>query len=301
MREVFGAVEGGGTKVLMLLGTGPEDVVDEARIPTTTPDETLGRIIEFFRRPRPDVRLGAVGFASFGPIDLNPGSPTYGYITTTPKASWSNTDVVGTLRSALDVPVGWETDVTGAALGEHAWGAGRGVQSLVYLTVGTGVGGGALVDGRPVHGLLHPEMGHLLVPPLEGDDFSGVCPYHGRCLEGMASGPAIERRLGRRGDDTPWDDPIWEVEAHYLAAGILNIVCVLSPQRIILGGGVGSTRGLLQRVRRHVTQLNHGYLAAPALHQDIDAYIVPPSLDARSGTLGALILARLAAEEAGGR
>ena len=295
MRKVFGAVESGGTKVQMLLGTGPDDILDEARIPTTTPDETLERVISFFRRPHPNVQLEAVGFASFGPIDLNPSSPTYGYVTTTPKPGWAYTDVVGTLRTALDVPVGWDTDVTGAALGEHRWGAGRGVEDLVYLTVGTGIGGGALVNGGPVHGLLHPEMGHVLVPPLEGDTFPGICPYHGRCLEGLAGGPALEKRMGRRGEDIPWDDPVWELEAYYLAAGIHNIVYLLSPQRVILGGGVGTTPNLVQRVRRHVTRLNHGYLAAPELQESIDAYIVPPSLGARSGTLGALVLAGQAA------
>jgi fructokinase len=297
MRQVFGGVEAGGTKFQMILGTGPEDILDELRIPTTTPEETLGRVIAFFRRPRSDVQLAAVGFASFGPIDLNLGSPTYGHITTTPKPGWRDTDVVGALRSALDVPVGWDTDVTGAALGEHRWGAGQGVQNLVYLTVGTGIGGGALVNGRPVHGLPHPEMGHLLVPPLDGDTFQGVCPYHGRCLEGMASGPALERRLGRRGEDTSWNDPVWEMEAYYLAAGLHDIGYVLSPERIILGGGVGGTPRLLERVRKHVMRLNHEYLAATALNQDIDRYIVPPSLGPLSGSLGALILAGLAAGE----
>jgi fructokinase len=281
----------------MLLGTGPEDIVDEARIPTTTPDETLEQVITFFSRPRTGVQLVGIGFASFGPIDLNPGSSTHGYITTTPKPGWAYTDVAGRVRSALNVPVAWDLDVTGAALGEYYWGAGRDVQDLVYLTVGTGIGGGVLVNGQPVHGLLHPEMGHLLLPPFEGDTFPGACPYHGRCLEGLASGPALEKRLGRRGEEIAWDDPVWELEAYYLAAGIHNIGYVLSPQRVIVGGGVAGTRGLLPRVRHYVTQLNQDYLASAALHGDIDSYIVPPSLGARSGTLGGLVLARLAAGE----
>jgi fructokinase len=237
----------------------------------------------------------ALGVASFGPIDLDPASPTFGYITTTPKVGWRFTDVVGALRSALGVPVGWETDVTGAALGEHRWGAGRDVPNLVYLTVGTGIGGGALVDGRPVHGLLHPEMGHLLVPPLDGDTFAGICPYHGRCLEGLASGPALHRRLGRPPEEVPPDDPVWELEASYLAAGIHQIVHVLSPQRVIVGGGVAGAPGLLQRVRRHVVRLNQGYLAQAAVGEAIDSYIVPPGLGERAGVLGALELARRAA------
>lgn len=300
MNKVFGGVEGGGTKFQMLIGTGPGDIVEEARIPTTTPEETLERVVSFFRRPRPNTELVGIGFASFGPIDLTPGSPTYGSITTTPKPGWAHTDVVGPLRSALDVPIGWDTDVTGAALGEHQWGAGRDVQDLVYLTVGTGIGGGVLVNGRPVHGLIHPEMGHLLIPRQEGDTFPGACPYHGACLEGLASGPALEQRLGRRGESVPWDDPVWELEAWYLAAGILNTVFVLSPQRVIVGGGVAATRGLLERVRRHITRLNGSYLAAAALDGDIDAYVVPPGLGDRSGRLGALVLAQFAAGEGTG-
>ena len=296
----MGGVEGGGTKFKLLLGTGPDDILDEAGFPTTTPEETLGRVIEFFRRPRADTKLVAVGFASFGPIDLNPASPTYGYITTTPKVGWSSTNVVGMLRSALDVPVGWDTDVTAAALGERRWGAGRDTENLVYLTVGTGIGGGAIVDGRPIHGLLHPEMGHLLLPRLEGDTFPGVCPYHGDCLEGLASGPALHQRLGRPAEDIAPDDPVWEMEAYYLAAGLHNIGHVLSPQRIIVGGGVAGTAGLLQRVRKHVVQLNQGYLAHPALSREIDSYIMPPGLGSHSGALGALELAGQALRDASG-
>ncbi len=295
MQKMFGAVEGGGTKFNLLIGTGPADILEEARIPTTTPEETLARVIEFFRRPRGDAELVAIGFASFGPIDLNPHSPTFGYITTTPKVGWSSTDVVGTLRSALGVPVGWDTDVAGAALGEYCWGAGLDNHTLVYLTVGTGIGGGTLVDGRPLHGLLHPEMGHILVPLLDGDAFAGICPYHGRCLEGLASGPALRKRLGRPAEEVSPDDPVWEVEAYYLAAGLHQIIHVLSPQRIIVGGGVAATVGLLDRVRKHVVRLNHGYLAHSAFGGDIDSYIVPPGLGGRSGVLGALQLARLAA------
>jgi fructokinase len=292
---MLGAVEGGGTKFKLLLGTDPTEVLDEETFPTTTPEETLQRVVEFFRRPRPNVELAALGFASFGPIDLHPDSPTYGYITTTPKPGWAFTDVVGTLRSALGVPVAWDTDTNGAALGEYRWGAGQDLQILVYLTVGTGIGGGALVDGRPIHGLLHPEMGHLLVERLEGDTFPGICPYHGRCLEGLASGPALRARLGRPAEEVSPDDPVWELEAYYLAAGIHEIGHVVSPQRIIVGGGVAQTSGLLKRVRSHVVQLNHGYLAHPAFQEGIDGYIVPPGLGTESGVLGALMLARLAA------
>jgi len=296
MRHVFGGVEGGGTKFVLLIGTGPDDIVDEAQFPTTTPVETLGRVVEFFARPREGVRLAAIGVSSFGPIDPDPLSPTYGYITTTPKPGWAHTDVVGLLGETLGVPVGWDTDTNGAALGEHRWGAGRDADPLYYITVGTGIGGGGLVNGRLLHGLMHPEMGHLLLPAFDGDTFAGVCPYHGRCLEGIASGPALRARLGRPAQEVGPDDPVWELEAQYLAAGLLSIVETLSPQRIIVGGGVASAPGLLDRVRRQLVRLNNGYIARPELMDGMADYIVPPGLGGRSGVMGALELARLAYE-----
>ena len=296
MRHVFGGVEGGGTKFVLLIGTGPDDIVDEAQFPTTTPVETLGRVVEFFARPREGVRLAAIGVSSFGPIDPDPLSPTYGYITTTPKPGWAHTDVVGLLGETLGVPVGWDTDTNGAALGEHRWGAGRDADPLYYITVGTGIGGGGLVNGRLLHGLMHPEMGHLLLPAFDGDTFAGVCPYHGRCLEGIASGPALRARLGRPAQEVGPDDPVWELEAQYLAAGLLSIVEILAPQRIIVGGGVASAPGLLDRVRRQLVRLNNGYIARPELMDGMADYIVPPGLGGRSGVMGALELARLAYE-----
>ena len=296
MRHVFGGVEGGGTKFVLLIGTGPDDIVDEAQFPTTTPVETLGRVVEFFARPREGVRLAAIGVSSFGPIDPDPLSPTYGYITTTPKPGWAHTDVVGLLGETLGVPVGWDTDTNGAALGEHRWGAGRDADPLYYITVGTGIGGGGLVNGRLLHGLMHPEMGHLLLPAFDGDTFAGVCPYHGRCLEGIASGPALRARLGRPAQEVGPDDPVWELEAQYLAAGLLSIVEILAPQRIIVGGGVASAPGLLDRVRRQLVRLNNGYIARPELMDGMADYIVPPGLGGRSGVMGALELARLVYE-----
>lgn len=294
MDTIFGGIEGGGTKFVLLIGAGPDAILDELRIPTATPVETLGRAIEFFREPRPGVHLAAVGVASFGPIDVDRTSPTYGYITTTPKPHWAHTDVVGLLGEALGVPVGWDTDVNGAALGEARWGAGRDADPLVYITVGTGIGGGAVVGGDPVHGLLHPEMGHLLLPALDGDTFPGICPYHGRCLEGLACGPALRQRVGRPAETLSPDDPVWEIEAHYLAAGLLSIVEILSPQRIVVGGGVAGTPGLLDRVRARMVQLNNGYIARPSLGEEIDRFVLAPGLGNRSGALGALELARRA-------
>ena len=296
MRQVFGGVEGGGTKFVLLIGTGPDDIVDETQFPTTTPVETLDQVVEFFARPREGARLAAIGVSSFGPIDPDPTSPTYGYITTTPKLGWAHTDVAGLLRERLGVPVGWDTDTNGAALGERRWGAGRDADPLYYITVGTGIGGGGLVNGRLLHGLMHPEMGHLLLPAFDGDTFAGVCPYHGRCLEGVASGPALRARLGRPAQEVGPDDPVWELEAQYLAAGLLSIVETLSPQRIIVGGGVASAPGLLDRVRRQLVRLNNGYIARPELMDGMADYIVPPGLGGRSGVMGALELARLAYE-----
>jgi len=298
VRHVFGGVEGGGTKFVLLIGTGPDDIVDETQFPTTTPEETLGRVVEFFAHPREGVRLAAAGVASFGPIDPDPTSPTYGYITTTPKPGWARTDVAGLLRERLGVPVGWNTDTNGAALGERRWGAGRDADPLYYITVGTGIGGGGLVNGRLLHGLMHPEMGHLLLPAFDDDSFAGVCPYHGRCLEGVASGPALRARLGRPAQEVGPDDPVWELEAQYLAAALLSIVEILSPQRIIVGGGVAGAPGLLDRVRRQLVRLNNGYIARPELADGVADYIVPPSLGGRSGVMGALELARLAYEAA---
>lgn len=301
MDGVFGGVEGGGTKFVCVLGTGPERILDEARFPTTTPAETMRRVIEFFQRPRDGVRLDAVGVAAFGPIDLDRSSPTYGYVTTTPKPHWAQTDVVGVLRGALGVPVGWDTDVNGAALGERRWGAGQGADPLVYVTVGTGIGGGGIVNGQPLHGLMHPEMGHLPMPVFDGDTFAGICPYHGRCLEGVACGPALQARTGRPAQELAPDDPVWDLEARYLAAGLLAITEILSPQRIIVGGGVASQEHLFAPMRRYLVALNNGYIARPALGDAIDSYVVPPGLGGQAGVMGALELARLEYEREQGK
>ena len=216
---LFGAIEAGGTKFVCAVGTGPDDLRAQARFPTTTPKETLGKCIEFFRS---QPKIEALGVGCFGPIELRRGARRYGHVTTTPKVGWGNADIVGPLREALGVPVGFDTDVTGAVLGEARWGAARGLEAAVYVTVGTGIGGGALVGGQLVHGLVHPEMGHLLVP-READDtaFAGDCPFHGaRCWEGLASGPALERRWGQRAETLPAKHAAWDLEARYIASGL---------------------------------------------------------------------------------
>ncbi len=296
-QSILGAIEGGGTKFLCAVGSGPDVILDQCEFATTSPAETLNRAAAFFHRNSTGRRLEAIGVGSFGPIDADPRSPSYGTITTTPKLAWQDTDVVGKLKSEFQVPVGWDTDVNAAALGEWRWGAGRGADPLLYVTVGTGIGGGAVVNGRTLHGLIHPEMGHLPIPTGPHDDFPGVCPFHGRCLEGLASGPALEARLGHGAESASPDDPVWELEAMYLALGLLSIVYVLSPQRIVLAGGVMSTPGLIDRVRVHLGKLNRGYLSTPKMTTQLPDYVVPPALGRRAGLVGALELALRAKSE----
>ena len=280
MGALFGGMEAGGTKFLCAVGRGP-DTAAETRIPTTTPAETLGAAITFFEKHGP---LAALGVASFGPVDLDPRSTTWGFITTTPKPGWAHTDVVGPLRRALRVPVAFETDVNAAALAEQRWGAARDAASVVYVTVGTGIGGGAVVNGRPVHGLVHPEMGHQRVPhDRASDPFPGVCPHHGDCWEGLAAAPALAARWGAPPESLPDDHPAWDLEARYLALGLANLLLTLSPERLVLGGGVMSRPGLLPRVRTLVDEIVGGYVPT--------AVIAPPALGDRSGLLGALALA----------
>jgi fructokinase len=216
---IFGGIEAGGTKFVCAVGTGPDNLSAESRFPTTTPEETIGQAITFFEAQAEGESLVAIGIASFGPVDPNPASSTFGYITTTPKPGWAQTDFAGTVRRALGVPVGFDTDVNVAALGEYRWGAGQGLDTFIYLTIGTGLGGGGLVNGQFMHGLIHPEMGHIRLPRHPDDDYPGACPFHGDCFEGMAAGPALEGRWGQRGETLPTDHPAWEIEAHYLAMG----------------------------------------------------------------------------------
>ena len=293
MGKVYGGIEAGGTKFICAAGSGPGDIRAEARIETTTPEETVRKAIAFFRElPMP---IAAIGIGSFGPVDPDPSSATYGFITNAPKPGWQDVDLAGTVREALRVPVGFDTDVNAAALGEHRWGAARGLDTFIYLTVGTGIGGGGIAGGRPMHGLLHPEMGHIRVPhDLAADPFPGTCPYHDDCLEGLAAGQALEKRWGQPAETLPADHPGWPLEARYLALGIANFIFTLSPQRIIVGGGVMGQPGLLAMVRREVVRLLNGYVDAPEITRDIDGYIVPPALGNRAGVLGAIALAEQA-------
>lgn len=287
--QVVAGIEMGGSKLVCAVGTGPDDLQAETSFPTTTPSETLRQVVDFVRAQR---AVAAVGVASFGPLDLDPGSARYGWITTTPKPGWANTDVIGALAT-LGVPVAIDTDVNGAALAEHGWGAARDLDPFVYLTVGTGVGGGAFVNGRLVHGLVHPEMGHVRIPhDRVADPFPGACPFHGDCLEGLASGVALRARWGAAAETLPADHPAWDLEARYLALGLATITAVMSPKRILVGGGVSRAPGLLPRVRTALMELFGGYVPAAAV--PMESYVVAPALGERAGVLGALALARAA-------
>lgn len=286
----LGGVEAGGTKIVCGVGTGPENLRRET-FPTSSPRETIAQIAEFFRRNPVD----ALGVGSFGPIDLHRASKTFGFITDTPKDEWRDVDLIGGIRAALHVPIAFDTDVNAAALGEAAWGAATGLSDCLYVTVGTGVGGGAIVNGRPIHGLTHPEMGHIRVPKHESDQlFPGSCPFHGDCLEGLVSGPAIKRRTGERGESLPPQDAVWPLVAEYLASAVTNWTLTLSPQRVILGGGVLRTTQLYPMIRERVVRMLNGYVRAEALTTRIDSYLVAPALGENSGVLGGLVLARTA-------
>jgi fructokinase len=290
MTQLYGGIEAGGTKFVCAVASGPDDVRVETRFPTTMPDETIGRAVDFFQAQRAEA--AAIGIASFGPVDPNPASPTFGFITTTPKPGWANTDLAGAIRRALDLPVGFDTDVNGAALGEHRWGAAQGLDTFLYLTIGTGIGGGGLLGGQLMHGLIHPEMGHIRLPhDWEADPFTGICPYHGDCLEGLASGPALEARWGQPAETLPPDHPAWPLQVQYLALAIVDFICMLSPQRVIIGGGVMNQAQLFPLVRAKVQELLNGYVQAPEILDHIDRYIVPPALGSRAGVLGAIALA----------
>jgi fructokinase len=282
--SVFGGIETGGSKWECAIGTSPDDLRATATIPTRTPNETLDQAVAFFEREGP---VDALGIGSFGPIDKKPDSPTWGYITSTPKPGWANTDLAQEVRRRLSVPVAFDTDVNAAALGEHRWGATQGLETFCYVTVGTGIGGGGMTHGALLDGLVHPEFGHMRIPhDLDRDPFAGVCPYHGDCWEGLASGRAIEARGGGRTD--------WDLQAHYLALGLVSVICILSPERIVVGGGVMTHTGLIALVQRQVRALMNGYLDAPAIQDRIEDYVTLPALAPRSGVLGAIALAETA-------
>jgi fructokinase len=298
---LFGGIESGGTKFVCAIGDARSAALREREQFATgdDPRAVLSAVVAWFKdAERRHGALAGLGVASFGPLDLDERSPTYGFITTTPKAGWRNTDILGPLGHAFPgLPLGFDTDVNGAALGEGRWGAAVGLDDFVYITVGTGIGGGAVVRGRPVHGLVHPEMGHMPMPQIDGDTFAGACKIHGRCWEGLCAGPAILARTGKPAEELAPDDPAWNIVIRSMAHALATITFVLSPRRIIVGGSVRKAGRLgeaefFARLRRHHREVLNGYIASPALEGDAaDPFIVPPSLGDDAGVCGAIALA----------
>lgn len=297
--KLFGGIEAGGTKFVCMVGNGPNHLIKEDRFPTTTPCETIDRATEVFLPYAKNGELAAVGIASFGPLDLDLNSPTYGYITTTPKAGWNQVDLCGEIRRRLQVPVAFDTDVNAAAFGEQYWiQEHRSLDPFLYMTVGTGIGVGVIVNGSPVHGLMHAEAGHFALPhDWQRDPFPGVCPYHGDCLEGLASGLSMSTRWGESPEHLPDSHPGWDLESDYIALALANLIYAYSPRRIILGGGVAQHSGLLEAVRCKVRHFINGYIQSPILLDKIEDYILPPALGNRSGGLGAIAMASVLISE----
>ena len=291
--QLFGALEAGGTKMVCAIGDENGNIIERISIPTETPEKTIPEILAFFEGKN----ICALGIGCFGPIDLNKKSPTYGYITSTPKLAWQNYPIVQTFEEALHIPVGFDTDVNGSALGESTWGCTQDVANSIYITIGTGVGVGVIIDKKPYHGMMHPEAGHILLA-LHPDDpmRQGVCPFHANCLEGLAAGPSLEKRWGVKGHLLADRPEVWELEAYYIGQAVANYIMTLSPERIILGGGVMHQTQLLPLIRQQVaTQLN-GYIQNEGT-KDLENYIVLPSLDDNQGIMGAIALAKNALEE----
>jgi fructokinase len=285
--HLFGGIEAGGTKFVCAVGETPQAIQASTSIPTTTPAATLDQVIAFLR----PYAVQSIGLAAFGPIDLDRDSATYGYILSTPKLAWQGCPIVDLLQTGLGIPVTVDTDVNTAALAEFMHGAGQGCDPLVYLTVGTGIGGGAVIQGRPLHGLMHPEMGHMLLARAPGDTLPSACPFHQDCLEGLASGHAMQLRFGAP-KALPPEDKAWALEAAYLGQALATIAAILSPQRIIVGGGVMHQPHLLPRIREACAQTLHGYLPRLKTPSDFEAYIVAPALGDAAGVIGALCLAQ---------
>jgi fructokinase len=284
--EMLGAIEAGGTKFVCAVGDERGNIIDRLQIPTTVPEETMTEVIGFFKKHS----LNAIGVGSFGPIDVNSESPNYGMITTTPKLPWRNYPIVQALKDAFSLPIGFNTDVNAAALGEATLGAAKGLDSCIYITVGTGIGAGAVVQGKLLQGLSHPEMGHILVRRHHNDKYHGKCPYHKDCLEGLAAGPAIEERWGKKGIDLVDQKEVWDLEGYYIAQALMQYILILSPKRIILGGGVMKQKQVFASIYKYLQELLNDYVTLP----ELKTYIVSPGLGDHAGITGALLLAHQA-------
>jgi fructokinase len=289
--RLLGAVEAGGTKFVCAIGDETGSILAEARFPTLAPEATLAKVCDFLNSAA--VPVSAIGVACFGPVILDKRSRNYGFIGTTPKAGWSHIDMVGLMSRTFSCPVGFDTDVNAAAMAEQRWGAARGTSNAVYLTVGTGIGGGVVIEGMPVHGLMHPEIGHIHPRRHTLDaQFAGVCPFHGDCLEGLASGPAIVARTGKELQDLDPSHAQWQIQADYLGQLCAQLVLTVSPQRIIMGGGVMAQERIFPLLRARMLHWLGGYIDRSEILAHVDRYVVPAGLGARAGVLGALGLAR---------
>jgi fructokinase len=295
--EWYGGIEAGGTKFNCIIAQDPEHILAETTISTLTPEITIPEVIHFFKEGESthQIKLSAMGIACFGPVNLDKQDPLFGSITSTPKIQWQNTPLLNLLKTQFNIPFGFDTDVNGAALGEGKWGAGQGLSDFVYITIGTGIGGGIISNGLPLHGLIHPELGHILLNhDLKKDPFAGVCPFHGDCLEGLASGPSMTKRWGISTHDMPEDHPAWDLEAFYLGQAVHDLCLFSSPKRIIMGGGVMKKTGLLKKIRANVRASLNGYVDSELIKQENESYIVSPHFGDRAGSLGAIALASLA-------
>ena len=284
----LGSIEAGGTKFVCAIGNENGEVFERGVFPTTSPEETMEKVIEFFKGKE----IEAMGVGCFGPLSLNPKNKDYGAITTTPKVLWQNYNIVNKLKEHFNIPIGFDTDVNIAALGEYTWGGAKGLDSCFYMTVGTGVGAGIIAEGKMIHGLLHPEVGHMIVPKHPEDDFVGICPFHKNCLEGLACGPAIEKRWGKKGHELPADHKAWDIEAYYLSVAVVETIVMLSPEKIILGGGVMKQSQLFEKIRKQVKEMLNGYINVSEITENIDEYIIYPKLGDNAGISGGLALAK---------
>ncbi|MBQ6969165.1 MAG: ROK family protein [Synergistaceae bacterium] len=297
---LYGALEAGGTKMVCAIGDENGVILAQESIPTTTPDETMPKVIEYFAsRVSPETpeneRIAALGIACFGPIDVRKNAKTYGNILNTPKIAWRDFPMVKTMKDALGIPIGFDTDVNGSLLGEATWGCAKGLTDAVYFTIGTGIGMGAMSGGNLIHGMLHPEAGHLIMARVAGDDYKGHCPNHGACFEGMACGPAIEDRWGKNAKELADRPEVWELEAKYIAQALTDITMTLSPQKIILGGGVMGQSQLFPLVRKYLAEYINDYITTKEL-RNMNAYVCPAALNGNQGIMGAVKLAVMAAE-----
>jgi len=286
---LLGGIEAGGTKMVCAIGDENGNLIDRKSFPTRNPEETFADMIAYFKQ----YDIEALGIGCFGPIDLNRKSETYGYITKTPKLAWADTDFVGVFRKELGVPVGFDTDVNGAVLGEVTWGAAQGLDSAIYITIGTGVGVGVYVNGGLLHGLVHPEGGHIILAKHPKDTYAGKCPFHKNCMEGMAAGPAVEERWGKKGIELADVPEVWEMEAYYIGQAIANYILSYSPEKVILWGGIMHQEQLFDLVRKEVVKQLNGYVHHDAILKDIDNYIVAPGLGDDPGIKGAIRLGYL--------